>query len=484
MFFKNHRKGSRVLSALIAFVMLFTLMNVSVFAEETSIVTQQSETAPVLLDEYDSESEDDTESDSKQEVFGNITATFSGNVDNMKVKLSWPEVIGATKYTGTITSAGTLVTTFETESNAVTVKNVNIANGKKYDCTITPDAGGSIISASFGTNYIYTAASSVTAKLSKIHKLKVTWVKGSGIDSYALYTNENESAYGSADSDEESCTGLLPSGEARTIRVRGYLTQNNKVYVDSSDSNSVKVSKSNAKKYIFAPTEYYWYAKIKKATSVYESKSLKGKKVGTLKKGAKVKAVGKDPAVVEAWKYPTKVQVKLSDGQKGWISYSKVSSVKLKVNVKKKYTPELAEYYVRNYKSDTNQLVWLSIHTQRAYVFKKSGGKWSLVKSARITSGKFQYPTKLGSYEIKKHQYRRDKLTDDDVPYHYFYCSFFTSGLSMHSGCYFSETGKAKNTVIKSGQPNTMGCIRMYMADAKWIYNNVKTGSAVEITKC
>ena len=142
------------------------------------------------------------------------------------------------------------------------------------------------------------------------------------------------------------------------------------------------------------------------------------------------------------------------------------------------WTKDFKEYYVnkKGFSSKTKYLIWTSTYAQKVNIFKGKKGKWKLIKSWRCTSGKFYHPTALTySRTIFKHQYKRTrpKITDPTKFYHYFYVSFFSGGDGFHSIVWDSQTGHLLRHVVGTLQPGTMGCIRMSLANAKWIYNTV-----------
>ena len=243
-----------------------------------------------------------------------------------------------------------------------------------------------------------------------------------------------------------------------------------------------------------------WTSTTKVATDVYSEiyQSSNGKKVtghgavsGHIGKGVKVSCIGKGPSEIPKFHKPSWVKVQAPDGTVGWLKYSQLKGgVKGVINIKNDYTRSVKENFVNTmgYTSDTNYLCWLCTYTQRVYIFKGSKGKWVLQRSDRVSTGMFSHPTpgidekhrgaKKGRIYEKKG--RVNMVTEQGRPYYYINASYFSPGISFHSGTWWSDTGKRRGSVAK--KPNTYGCIRMYDKAAKWVYNNIPKSTSVVVT--
>ena len=229
---------------------------------------------------------------------------------------------------------------------------------------------------------------------------------------------------------------------------------------------------------------YDWYCKTKKTV-----------KAGgvTIPKGTTLPAVGRSPKKIKKFKNPKKVQV-IYKGRKVWVPYKSLKGgVKARVNVKQDYSRSLKEYMVnskdfskktnegsairgRAITSGDNTLIWACLYTQRAYTFKKSGGKWVLDHSDRITTGKFSHPTRSsetsGIYTVNKKKAGKVWMVQQNGKRYYFtHASYITKGVSFHTGTWWAS-GKKRGSVVKNGKPGTYGCIRMYTDGAKYIFAN------------
>lgn len=221
-----------------------------------------------------------------------------------------------------------------------------------------------------------------------------------------------------------------------------------------------------------------WYGTTKAKCNMVKSAGSKTK-VAALKKGTKVTAIGKSPSKVAKFHQPTWVKVKTSSGKTGWLKYSQLKGgVKASVNIKKDYTRSVKENYVntKGYTSKTSYLTWLCTYTQRVYTFKGSKGKWVLVRTDRVTSGRFSHPTPGISQanrsahrgQIYKHKSKVTMVTETGRQYYFKKASYFAPGISFHTGTWWSNNGKRRGTV--TSKPGTYGCIRMYDGGAAYIY--------------
>ena len=221
-----------------------------------------------------------------------------------------------------------------------------------------------------------------------------------------------------------------------------------------------------------------WTATAKKKASLY-SKANGSKKVGSVSKGAKMTCIGKYPEDVPKFGQPSWVEVQTASGTVGWIKYSALKGgVKAKINIKKDYTRSVKEDYVNSmgYTSKTKYLTWLSTYTQRVYTFKGSKGKWELVRTDRVTTGRFSHPTP-GIDEVHRSSnrgqiFKREPLvymvTESGRQYYYRNASYYAPGVAFHTGTWWLDTGARRGTV--ENKPGTFGCIRMYDEGAGFIY--------------
>lgn len=111
-------------------------------------------------------------------------------------------------------------------------------------------------------------------------------------------------------------------------------------------------------------------------------------------------------------------------------------------------------------------------------IYKLSeGGKYKPVKAMVCSTG---YATKTGSYSLGS-KMRWHTL---DGPCYGQYCTRIYGGVLFHSVWYSGYNNPATLSVSsynKLGTTASHGCVRLTVADAKWIYDNVPSGTPVTI---
>lgn len=103
-------------------------------------------------------------------------------------------------------------------------------------------------------------------------------------------------------------------------------------------------------------------------------------------------------------------------------------------------------------------------------------------KAMTCSVGKASSPTPAGTFRIQSH-YRWHELNG---PSYGQYCSHFLPSYLFHSVPMYGTTRNPYNVNSADynnlGQPASSGCIRLCVADAKWIYDNVPIGATVVIS--
>ena len=122
-----------------------------------------------------------------------------------------------------------------------------------------------------------------------------------------------------------------------------------------------------------------------------------------------------------------------------------------------------------------NDQILLRIHrkTNRIYVYEMDEmGKYSkAIKVMLCSTGKTYTPTKMGEYTLKKVA-RWHKLNGNVYGQ---YCCRISDHYLIHS-VFYSRNGNPKtlyiNEYLKLGHNASHGCVRVTVADAKWIYEH------------
>ena len=112
-----------------------------------------------------------------------------------------------------------------------------------------------------------------------------------------------------------------------------------------------------------------------------------------------------------------------------------------------------------------------------ATVYKLTNGKHKPIKAFLVSCGGSNTPS--GTFYTPA-KYRWQTLMG---PSYGQYCTRIHGGILFHSVWYYSHSKASQSTVQfnKLGKTASHGCIRLTVADAKWIYDNCKLGTKVTI---
>ena len=123
----------------------------------------------------------------------------------------------------------------------------------------------------------------------------------------------------------------------------------------------------------------------------------------------------------------------------------------------------------QKYSSGTKYLILVDLSTHKVGVFKGKKNNWSLQYYWSCVTGASSTPTIKGQY--KTTGFTRPSLSTDSRA---IYCTQIWGGYFFHS-ILASES--------ELGKSLSHGCIRLPYSAAKWIYNNVNSGTTVYIYK-
>lgn len=131
----------------------------------------------------------------------------------------------------------------------------------------------------------------------------------------------------------------------------------------------------------------------------------------------------------------------------------------------------------KGYKSDTKYMIWVSIAYQRVNVFENIGGKWKLIRSSIVGTGKSSTPTPVGVYKTTYKQTGWHTSSYSCFPIVRFWQG---TGYAFHSRLYYPGS-RTRLSDARIGFPISMGCIRMYDEDIRWLYDNIPTNTTVVV---
>lgn len=122
---------------------------------------------------------------------------------------------------------------------------------------------------------------------------------------------------------------------------------------------------------------------------------------------------------------------------------------------------------------------WIKVNKQAnvATVYQQKSGKYVAIKAFLVSCGGSNTPS--GTYYTPS-KYRWHTLMG---PSYGQYCTRIQGGILFHSVWYYSHSKASQSTkeFNKLGQTASHGCVRLSVADAKWIYDNCALGTKVTI---
>ncbi|WP_195988471.1 L,D-transpeptidase family protein [Clostridium sp. D53t1_180928_C8] len=129
-----------------------------------------------------------------------------------------------------------------------------------------------------------------------------------------------------------------------------------------------------------------------------------------------------------------------------------------------------------NIESLTPYLVYVNLADQITYVYKGSMNKWDTVKSFTCSTGIDTEKTPTGIFDVRE---RGDWFYSDKYEQGGKYWVQFSGDYLFHSVPYNEDQSEVVDNTL--GTPASHGCIRLKTEDAKWIYNNIESGTKVII---
>ncbi|MDO4404633.1 MAG: L,D-transpeptidase family protein [Atopobiaceae bacterium] len=142
-----------------------------------------------------------------------------------------------------------------------------------------------------------------------------------------------------------------------------------------------------------------------------------------------------------------------------------------------KYPQSIVSMALRanNYSSGTGWLIMVDRSATKVAIFRGSRGSWTLNRWFDCTVGRANAPTVSGTFSIGSRGYS----FGESKGYSAYYWTQFYSDYLFHSVLYYPYTRN-----IQDGRLNghlSAGCIRLQIDNAKWIYDNIPSGTTVNI---
>ena len=129
-----------------------------------------------------------------------------------------------------------------------------------------------------------------------------------------------------------------------------------------------------------------------------------------------------------------------------------------------------------NIESSTSYLINVSLENQKTYIYNGKPDNWKLIRTCPCSTGINGEDTPVGSFSTKE---KGDWFFSDKYEQGGKYWTQITGDILFHS----IPFAKDRITVLDYtlNKPSSHGCIRLSLADAKWIYTNIPKGSKVII---
>ena len=129
-----------------------------------------------------------------------------------------------------------------------------------------------------------------------------------------------------------------------------------------------------------------------------------------------------------------------------------------------------------NIESLTSNLIYVNLKDQITYIYKGSINNWDKIKSFKCSTGIESEKTPTGIFDVRERGawFFSDKYNQGGKYWVLFYGDYL-----FHSVPYNKDQSEVVDYTL--GVPASHGCIRLKTEDAKWIYDNIESGTKVII---
>lgn len=129
-----------------------------------------------------------------------------------------------------------------------------------------------------------------------------------------------------------------------------------------------------------------------------------------------------------------------------------------------------------NIESLTSNLIYVNLKDQITYIYKGSINNWNKIKSFKCSTGIESEKTPTGIFDVRERGawFFSDKYNQGGKYWVQFYGDYL-----FHSVPYNKDQSEVVDYTL--GVPASHGCIRLKTEDAKWIYDNIESGTKVII---
>lgn len=163
----------------------------------------------------------------------------------------------------------------------------------------------------------------------------------------------------------------------------------------------------------------------------------------------------------------------LVEGRKGKATYDK----NVYAQMKEKFHPSdpfIAK--AQGYSSATSWLMLVDLSRRRVGIFHGSQGNWTMVKNFICSIGAPGTPTITGIYTVGIKE-----LYFGNAYYRCWYATQILGDYLFHSVTYYPASGPYVIQEGAMGVAISHGCVRLQLENAKWIYDNIPSGTKISI---
>ena len=405
--------------------------------------------------------------------------TLKGTAGESVVKLKWSKVSGAKGYfvysqsdTGVLSRIATVKGQTKTSYKVKNLKNDTacsfcVSAWKKSGKEILEGEKSSLL------QVIPKAVNpgKVNLKLyaNQDGKVVISWKKLKKATGYEVFQKDPSGSFVSIAkvADTYATVTGLTNGKTYQFKVRAMRTVNGGTTYGplSGAVNGKPMKKKEMPASLKNVHKVYYGAKIVKAGKGITVVSTDGKSRVTLKNGTSVVVTANEKPLATIQYQNNYYQVKRSN----------VALRSMKYDTRNTYDKETAEAFAnyKGYRSTSKYFIWISTYTQRMYVFKGSQYNWNLLYTWKVSTGKFGHESVFGISYLGAKMYKWWFGSNQFA----WYASVIRGG-AIHSELYY-PSGNRYVDMGRLGHPASHGCVRLYKANAKFIYDRVPGNTTV-----
>jgi hypothetical protein len=431
----------RIIAILLMVQMLFVSVAAGVFADE--MLGDAGD--PAVAEEVVTEDASAGEAVESAEALNADVAAPTVTLTGTTAKVTWGESLAVTDVSEYVSANGawTLVTSVKPADGQLSADFTGLAGGKTYGFTVKTADGES----DKAQVTLPLAAPNNFQAFPSYQSVLLAWEPSAGAEKYNVYRDGVLLT---------SVTGVAHTGADGVAYLTWTDTNNSKdttykyqMTAVSGTTESARTAEMSAARVRIA------YYKCKFRASAKLESHDKAKKKHTFKKGQTITAEGYSQGKYQFY-YKGNIYHAMwfrmkNTSCKAGVGYSKNA-------YDKQYHGDyiVAENYVntsnsgKSYGSKTKYLIWISLYSQRLFVFTGSKGNWKVLYSWQCNTGRASTPTPTG--------FSKDIWNTATRHSSHRWWSCFSSWNSIH--------GRNKGDA-KLGKPISNGCVRIENANAK-----------------